>query len=79
VLFAAEQDRELNELTLEEFREFSDSIEDDVFAALDLQSAIGSKSQAGGTSPARVADALKTARQYLDDLREEDHPVSQNG
>ncbi len=67
VLFAAENDRELNELTIEEFRQFSSSIDDDVANALDLESTVNSKSQTGGTSRARVADALEKARRLLDD------------
>jgi argininosuccinate lyase len=65
VLFASEDGRELEELTLEEFRRFSDSIGDDVFAALSLESAVDSKSQIGGTARTRVAEALAEARRSL--------------
>jgi argininosuccinate lyase len=67
VLFASENGRELDELTLEEFRRFSESIGEDVFAALSLESAVDSKSQTGGTSRSRVAEALDGARQSLND------------
>jgi argininosuccinate lyase len=66
VLFASEQNRELNELTLEEFRRFSPSIDEDVFVALDLEQTLSGKSQIGGTSPVRVAEALAAARRSLD-------------
>ncbi len=65
VLFAAENGRELNELTIDEFRQFSSSIDDDVAEVLDLESAVDSKSQIGGTSGTRVAEALKEARRSL--------------
>ena len=36
MLFASENERELNELTLEEFSQFSSYIEDDVFKACSI-------------------------------------------
>ena len=67
VLFAAENDRELNDLTLEEFREFSEGIDKDVFGALSLDRAVDSKSQTGGTSRPRVHEALDDARRSLEE------------
>lgn len=66
VLFAADSDRELHELTIEEFRKFSEVIDDDVFEALSIENTLGSKSQIGGTSRVRVAEALERARRTLD-------------
>ena len=66
VLFASQSDRELNELTLEEFRQFSDGVEDDVFDVLDLESTLAAKSQVGGTSRERVAQELGAARKSLE-------------
>jgi argininosuccinate lyase len=66
VLFASENGRELEELTLEEFRGFSEGIDEDVFAALSLESAVDSKSQIGGTSRDRVGAALEAARRSLE-------------
>ena len=57
VLFAISKGRELNELSLEELREFSPKIEKDVFEALSLEKTIASKNQIGGTSPERVLAA----------------------
>ncbi|HVF30919.1 MAG TPA: argininosuccinate lyase [Pyrinomonadaceae bacterium] len=65
VLFASESGRELNELSLEEFREFAEGIRDDVFDALTLESTLAAKSVIGGTSPERVSEALKEARRQL--------------
>jgi argininosuccinate lyase len=67
VLFASRNDRELNDLTLEEFRRFSEGIDEDVFDALGLESALDSKSQTGGTSRVRVSEALEKARRSLED------------
>ncbi|MEP7148202.1 MAG: argininosuccinate lyase [Acidobacteriota bacterium] len=67
VLFAAENDRELDELTLEEFRKFSKRIDEDVFVALSLESTIDSKSQRGGTSRARVERAIEVAKKVVEE------------
>lgn len=65
VLVGIDQGKELHELSLEEMREISPEIRGDVFGALDLEQALTSKSAVGGTSPKRVHEALKAARQSL--------------
>jgi argininosuccinate lyase len=56
---------ELDELSLDELRSFSNVIENDVFAALTLDKTLATKSTAGGTAPQRVAEALRVARELL--------------
>ncbi len=68
VLFAAENGRELDDLTLEEFRGFSENIDEDVLDALSLESTIDSKSQAGGTSQLRVEEAITAAKKVLEEV-----------
>ncbi len=65
VLAAIEKGRELHELRPEEFHEFSNQIGPDVFQALSLEHTVGSKTAIGGTSPARVAEAIKQAKAKL--------------
>ena len=65
VLFAIDEGKELNELTVEELKQFAAEIGDDVADALSLDATLAAKSAIGGTSPARVNEALKTARTYL--------------
>jgi argininosuccinate lyase len=67
VLFAAEDGRELNDLSFEDFRKFSEEIDDEVLDALSLDRTLDSKSQVGGTSRDRVAEALESARESLKD------------
>ena len=63
VLFAIENNRELNKLDLADLQKFSKKIDRDVFEALDLNSALAAKDVTGGTSPRRVKTSLKaTAR-----------------
>jgi argininosuccinate lyase len=67
VLFGLEKGWELHEFDLEELRQFSPLVEEDVYDALSLEQTLGAKSQPGGTSPARVAEALAAARASLDE------------
>jgi argininosuccinate lyase len=65
VLRGLSEGLELHELELEELREMSPLVGEDVYDALSLESTLGTKSQAGGTAPARVAEALAAARASL--------------
>lgn len=69
VLHAIERGVELQQLTLDEMQTFSRLIEADVYDALSLEQTLATKSQTGGTSPARVAEALSAARSSLEDSR----------
>jgi argininosuccinate lyase len=65
VVRAVELGLELDQLSLDELRSFSSEIENDVFAVLTLEKTLDTKSVAGGTSPERVAEALRAARELL--------------
>ncbi|HEX8560841.1 MAG TPA: argininosuccinate lyase [Pyrinomonadaceae bacterium] len=65
VLHGLSKGLELHELELEELRDFSPLVGEDVYEALSLERTLATKSQAGGTSPARVAEALAAARASL--------------
>jgi argininosuccinate lyase len=65
VVKAIERGVEIGGLGLEELRSFSSVIENDMFEALTLGRTLASKSIAGGTAPARVAEALAVARKSL--------------
>ncbi len=65
VLHAVERGVEIQELAIEEMREFSTHIEEDFREALSLEQTLSTKSQAGGTSPERVAEAIRAARAAL--------------
>ena len=65
VLRAIERGCELQDLALDELRSFSPLVEEDVYDALSLAQTLATKSQAGGTSPERVAEALRAARAAL--------------
>ncbi len=53
---------ELEDLTLEELRAHSRVVEEDVFEYISVESSVRRKDLPGGTSPARVASRLRSAR-----------------
>jgi argininosuccinate lyase len=65
VLLAIERGGELDDLPLADLKSFSPLIDQDVFEALALENTLVTKSQTGGTSRERVAEALAAARQSL--------------
>jgi argininosuccinate lyase len=66
VMSAIEQGKSLEEIPLEEYREYSSVFGDDLYASLSLDSSLASKSAVGGTSPLRVSEALGKARSEID-------------
>jgi argininosuccinate lyase len=65
VVSAIEKGVELEELSLDELRTFSNAIDQDVLESLTLEQTLAAKSLPGGTAPARVREALAEARQLL--------------
>jgi len=69
VVSALEKKVELNALSLDELRSFSNRIEADVFESLTLEQTLAAKMASGGTAPDRVKEALLEARAYLFGVR----------
>ena len=67
VLYAISEGKELHELRLDQLQAFSPEIGEDAADALSLNATLGAKDVTGGTSPARVAEALATAKASLKD------------
>jgi argininosuccinate lyase len=65
VVRAIERGVELQELSLDELRSTSALIDEDIREALSLEKTLESKRQTGGTSPARVSEALAAARKSV--------------
>ena len=65
VVQAIKRGVELQELSLDELRAISTLIESDVFTVLSVEQTLETKSQFGGTAPAKVDEALAAARQSL--------------
>jgi argininosuccinate lyase len=66
VVYAIEQGRELDELTIDEFRRFSPLFDEDLFDAISLENSLAGKKQIGGTAPEQVREELARAKALLD-------------
>ena len=62
---AVETGRDLSEMTLDELRAFSPTIEDDVFEVLTLEGSVAARDHPGGTAPAQVRAAIARAKARL--------------
>jgi argininosuccinate lyase len=65
VRYCVETGKDLPELTLEEFRQFSRKIEADIFAAITLEASVNARRATGGTARAAVEQEIARARQIL--------------
>ncbi|PVX41338.1 argininosuccinate lyase [Pasteurella langaaensis DSM 22999] len=62
VVYAISVHKGLEDLSVEEFRQFSDVVSDDVYEILSLQSCLDKRCAKGGVSPVRVAEAIAEAK-----------------
>lgn len=67
VAYAIEQDKTLQELSLEEMQNFSDMIEEDVFKFISLEASVNSRNSYGGTSAESVMTQIKLAQEFLNE------------
>ncbi|NJC88310.1 MAG: argininosuccinate lyase [Desulfuromonas sp.] len=65
VRYCVETGKEIPELTLEEFRQFSKKIEADIFAAVTLEASVNARQATGGTARIAVEQEIARARQTL--------------
>ena len=67
VAFALEKGKELDELTLDELKQFSNLIKEDIFEHLTLEHMVDRRQSAGGTATGNVRAAIDVARKALAD------------
>lgn len=65
VRYGVEQGKDLAEMSLDELRQFSDKIHQDVFEILTLEGSVNARDHIGGTAPAQVRQAVVRGRQLL--------------
>lgn len=58
VKYGVDTGKDLAEMSLDELRQFSDQIEQDVFAVLTLEGSVNARNHIGGTAPAQVRAAV---------------------
>ena len=65
VAYGIAQRKDLSEMSLDELRQFSDTIGDDVFEVLTLEGSVAARNHIGGTAPDQVRAAAQRARDDL--------------
>jgi len=70
VLYCEREGKALEDLSLEEFKQFSPVFTDDVYQTINLDKCVQSRQVAGGPAPAAVEAALRQGRQQLAEIRE---------
>jgi argininosuccinate lyase len=65
VRYAESHGKDLSELALEDLKQFSKLIGEDVFDALTLEGSMAARSHIGGTAPTRVKQAIAKAKKAL--------------
>ena len=63
VAYGIETSKDLSEMSLEELKVFSETIEQDVFDVLTLEGSVAARDHVGGTAPGQVRKAVKAARE----------------
>lgn len=65
VLYCIEKGKAIDELSMEEFKEFSDKIEEDVYTEISLEKCVSGRSLIGGPARETVLEAIQAARAGL--------------
>ena len=65
VLYAIEQKKPLEDLSVEEFRKFSPVVGDDVYAPLQVENILAKRDIKGGTAPAQTAREIASLKEML--------------
>lgn len=65
VVYAIQQGKALEELSIEEFKQFNSIIDQDVYAILSIESCLAQRVAKGGVSPQRVAEAIQAAKLHI--------------
>ncbi|WP_295362847.1 argininosuccinate lyase [uncultured Succinivibrio sp.] len=66
VLYAISKDKALEDLSVAEFKEYSDVISDDVYPCLQLENILAKRDIIGGVAPAQSAQEIKRMKEYLE-------------
>ncbi|PCK10018.1 MAG: argininosuccinate lyase [Alteromonadaceae bacterium] len=66
VAYGLEQGKDLSEMSLNELKAFSGTIEEDVFEVLTLEGSVAARDHIGGTAPNQVKQAAKRAFETLE-------------
>jgi len=65
VNYCIKQGKTLDALTLDEFHEFSERIENDIYEAITLEASVGARQSYGGTAPEAVKYQIRVAKELI--------------
>ena len=68
VFYALENNLALDDLSMDEFAEFSDIIEDDIYDAISMETCVNDRKIIGGPAQETVEKAIKIANKYIDSI-----------
>ena len=65
VFYSIEHDKALDDLTMDEFKEFSDIIEDDIYNAISMETCVNDRKVIGGPAKEVVEKAIADSKEFL--------------
>lgn len=65
VLYCIENNKAIDDLTMEEFKNFSDKIQEDVYTEISLEKCVSGRNLPGGPSAETALKAIKSARDFI--------------
>ena len=68
VFYAIEHKKDLDDFTMEEMKEFSDIIEDDIYDAISMETCVNDRSLIGGPAMETSKKAIADAKEYIKNL-----------
>ena len=68
VFYCIEKDKNLEDMTIEEMKEFSDIIEKDIYDAISMEACVNGRKIIGGPASETVKKAIKIAEKYIEKL-----------
>ena len=68
VFYSISKDKNLDDLTIAEFKEFSGIIEDDIYDAISMETCVNGRTVIGGPAKATTKKAITIAEEYLKNL-----------
>lgn len=68
VFYAVKNNKNLDDFSMEEFLEFSDIIEDDIYDAISMETCVNDRKVIGGPAKETVEKAIKIAQNYIKNI-----------
>lgn len=69
VAYCIENHKNLNDLTIEEYKTFNSTFEDDVYQAIDLQTCVSCRQSLGGPAPLEVKRQIQQIELFVKEVK----------